>query len=250
MKNKISFKSQIPNTITSANLLTGCISICLTFQDKIVLASIFIFIAGVLDFFDGVAARLLHAYSDIGKILDSLADVVSFGVAPSFILFRLLNISIHPAFSTFDLRASSLLEYIVPCTAFLVAIFSAIRLAKFTIDDRQTVSFIGLPTPANAYLIASLPIILNDHSYLQGILLKPYILIPLVIILSLLLVSEIPMISLKFKNLTYKDNKPRFFLILSSLFLLIFMKVTAIPFIFILYILVSLIANPQKQAVS
>src|SRR6266542_1485884 len=162
MKNKITFKSQVPNIITSINLLAGCISICLTFQDKILFASLFIFIAGVLDFLDGVAARLLHAYSDIGKMLDSLADVISFGVAPSVILFRLLNISIHPAISGFELNATDIVEYIVPSLAFLVAVFSAIRLAKFTIDDRQTSSFIGLPTPANAFFIASLPLILND----------------------------------------------------------------------------------------
>ena len=250
MTNKVSIKSYIPNLITSLNLLIGCISIAFAFQDKILMASIFIFIAGVLDFLDGVAARVLHAYSDIGKMLDSLADVVSFGVAPSTILFKLLNISIHPGNSGFSFDSNNWIELVIPCTAFLIAIFSALRLAKFNIDVRQDSLFIGLPTPANAFLIASLPFILQDNLFLQGILLKIYVLIPLILILSILLVSDIPMISLKFKNLTYKDNQSRYILVLSSLFLLIFLKFSAVPIIFLLYITISFIDNPLKKAAS
>jgi CDP-diacylglycerol--serine O-phosphatidyltransferase len=237
----------IPNLITSLNLLTGCISIVFTFQDRVILASIFIFIAGVLDFFDGVAARLLHAYSDIGKMLDSLADVVSFGVAPSIILFNYLNVSIHPGISGFNYESTNWIEYLIPCTAFLIAIFSALRLAKFNIDERQTNIFIGLPTPANAFLIASLPFILKDNVLMQGFMLKIYFLVPMIFVLSFLLVSEIPMISLKFKNLTYRDNKSRFILIFSSLILAIFLRFTAVPLIFILYLVISLIDNPLKH---
>ena len=247
MSNHISIKSHIPNLITSINLLAGCISIALAFQDRIMLAAIFIFIAGVLDFFDGVAARLLNAYSEIGKMLDSLADVVSFGVAPSIILFNLLNISIHPGITGFNFDSINWIEYLIPLTAFLIAIFSAIRLAKFTIDDRQTSSFIGMPTPANAFLIASLPFILNDNSLMQGLLLKIYVLIPLIFVLSFLLVSEIPMISLKFKNLNYHENKSRFLLIILSLILIIFIRFSAAPIIFVLYLIISLIDKPVKQ---
>jgi CDP-diacylglycerol--serine O-phosphatidyltransferase len=250
MSNKNSFKSQIPNVITSANLLAGCLSIVFTFQDRLILASIFIFIAGVLDFFDGMAARLLHAYSEIGKMLDSLADVVSFGVAPSVILFNLLNISIHPGNPSFNYGSDNWMEFIIPCLAFLIAIFSALRLAKFNIDERQTSIFIGLPTPANAFLIASLPFILKDNTVAQGILLKIYILIPMIFVLSFLLISEIPMISLKFKNLSFNDNKSRFILIFSSVVLIVFLKFSAVPLIFFLYLLISLIDNPLKQNLS
>ena len=250
MSGKISIKSHIPNLITSTNLLVGCISISFAFQGNILFASILIFVAGVLDFLDGVAARVLHAYSDIGKMLDSLADVVSFGVAPSFILFRLLNTCIHPANSGFNLDSSNWIEYIIPCTAFLIAIFSAFRLAKFTIDDRQSSSFIGLPTPANAFLIASLPFIFHDNSFLQGLFLQTYVLIPLIFILSILLISDIPMISLKFKSLAYKDNKSRYLLLISSFILLLFLKFSAIPLIFLIYFIISLLDKPKQQAAS
>jgi CDP-diacylglycerol--serine O-phosphatidyltransferase len=203
-------------------------------------------VAGIFDFFDGVAARVLHAYSDIGKMLDSLADVVSFGVAPSVILFNLLSTSVHSEFSTFSYDSSGWIINSIPYSAFLVAIFSAIRLAKFNIDDRQTSSFIGMPTPANAFLIASLPFILKHHEFLQGLLLKIYVLIPLIIVLSFLLVSEIPMISLKFKNLSYQDNKSRYVLLVLSVILFVFLGISAVPAIFLLYIIISLIDNPQK----
>jgi CDP-diacylglycerol---serine O-phosphatidyltransferase len=247
MSDRIKIKSHIPNLITSLNLMVGCVSIVLAFQEKIILASIFIFVAGVLDFFDGVAARLLNAYSEIGKMLDSLADVVSFGVAPSAILFNLINVAIHPGYAGVDFRDSNWLEYLIPCSAFLIAVFSAFRLAKFNIDVRQTNSFIGLPTPANAFLIASLPFILKDSEFAQVFLLKIYFLLPLIVLLSFLLVSEIPMISLKFKNLTFRDNKPRYILLTASLLLLIFLNFLAVPIIFVLYLVISLVDSPQKQ---
>jgi CDP-diacylglycerol---serine O-phosphatidyltransferase len=247
MINAQTIKSHIPNLITSINLFVGCLAIVFAFQDRVILASIFIFIAGILDFFDGVAARLLDAYSEMGKMLDSLADVVSFGVAPSAVLFNLLNVSIQRTDPGFNLATSSLTECLVPCSAFVIAIFSALRLAKFNIDDRQTVSFIGLPTPANAFLIASLPFVLKDNELMQGLLLKVYIIVPLIFILSFLLVSEIPMISLKFKNLSFRDNKSKYILLLSSAFLLIFFTISAIPIIFVLYLIISLIDNSQEH---
>ncbi|HEY4787173.1 MAG TPA: CDP-alcohol phosphatidyltransferase family protein [Bacteroidales bacterium] len=243
------FTSHIPNLITSLNLLAGCISIVFTFHDQVLIASILIFVAGIFDFFDGLVARALKAYSDIGKMLDSLADIVSFGVAPSAILFNYLNISLHPGNPGFDLNSNNWMDYLIPCIAFLIAIFSAIRLAKFTIDERQTAFFIGVPTPANAFVIASLPFILQGNLMAQSILLKIYILVPLILVLSLLLVSEIPMISLKFKNLTYKDNKSRFILVISSLLLLILLRIKAFPIIFLLYLIISLIDNPQKSSI-
>ena len=250
MNDPKSFKSHIPNLITSVNLLIGCISISLSFQNKdhLLLASILIFVAGIFDFFDGMAARVLHAYSEIGKMLDSLADVVSFGVAPSAILYKLLIISINPENTLNAPELLGWLEQVIPYTAFLIAIFSAFRLAKFNLDERQVNSFIGIPTPANAFLIASLPFILHDNIVLQGLILRIYVLVPMIVLLSILLISDIPMISLKFKDLTYKNNKSRYILLIISFVLLILLRFSAVPFIFLLYIIISLIDKPQNLA--
>lgn len=241
MRNPNSITSNIPNFITSLNLFFGCMSIVLAFHDKLIWASVLIFAAGIFDFLDGLAARLLHAYSEFGKMLDSLADVVSFGVAPSSILFVILQKS---GLETSELFSGT---FLLSCSAFLIAVFSGLRLAKFNIDERQSTSFIGLPTPANAFLIASFPLIQLHNEAFSKLLLNPYILIPVIVILSLLLTSEIPMISLKFKNLSFKDNKSRFVLIVASVILLIVLQITAVPFIFILYLLISVIDNPQKK---
>lgn len=221
----------------------GCMSIVFAFQDRLVAASILIFIAGIFDFFDGFTARLLNAYSELGKSLDSLADMVSFGVAPSSILFQLISQAIqtnHPA-----LNANSWSELLIPATAFIVAVFSALRLAKFNIDERQTSSFIGVPTPANAFLIASLPFIIYNNDKM-GFLLNIYILIPTAIVLSLLLVAELPMISLKFKNFSFRDNKSKFILLIGSVVLLAIFQIAAFPLIFVMYLTISVIDNPQK----
>ncbi len=247
MKNSKSLVSFIPNFITSLHLLMGCLSIVFAFQDKLIVASVLIFIAGVLDFLDGLSARLLHAYSEFGKMLDSLGDVVSFGVAPSVIMFQLLNVAILRNNMDFNIESAGFFELLIPSSAFIIAIFSAYRLAKFNLDKRQGKFFIGIPTPANAFLIASLPFVLKDYEMVSDILLKIYILIPLIFILSFLLVSEIPIISLKFTNYTFRDNKSRFILLFVSLVLLVILKLSAYPFIFVFYLLISLIDNPQKH---
>jgi len=196
----------IPNTITCLNLFSGCISCVMAFQGEYLYAALFIYLASIFDFLDGMTASLLKAYSDMGKELDSLSDIISFGMAPGIILFSWLQ-TIAP-------ESNSFLPYI----AFLIPIFSALRLAKFNIDTRQESSFIGLPTPANAILIASL-ISLNQSSYLSNLLSNVWIIIALILVLSFLLISKLPMFSLKFKNLTWSDNKTRYiFLILSFIF--------------------------------
>ena len=248
MKNSKSLVSSIPNFITSLNLLMGCLSIVFAFQDKLIVASVLIFMAGVLDFLDGLFARLLKAYSPMGKELDSLADMISFGLAPSVIMFQLLNVAILRNNLDFNVESAGFLELLIPSSAFIIAIFSALRLAKFNLDKRQTKFFMGIPTPANAFLIASLPFVLKDYEMVSDILLKIYILVPLIFILSFLLVSEIPIISLKFTNYTFRDNKSRFILLVVSLVLLVILKISAYPFIFVFYLLISLIDNPlQKQ---
>lgn len=195
-------------------------------------ASYAIVIAAVFDFFDGMLARLLKAYSDIGKELDSLADVVSFGVLPAVIIYQLFALSSQPDFRITWLSYS----------AFIIVIFSALRLAKFNIDTRQSENFIGLPTPANALLIASFPLIIREsNTYFANFILNPWFLTIFSLMMSLLLVAEVPLISLKFKSLKFSENLLRYILILSSLILLLILKFEAVPIIILLYFLISFI---------
>ncbi|WP_423146338.1 CDP-diacylglycerol--serine O-phosphatidyltransferase [Rubrolithibacter danxiaensis] len=225
-------KKHIPNAITCFNLLSGCIGIVFAFEGKLIYAGYAIIIAAVLDFFDGVAARLLKAYSDIGKELDSLADMVSFGVLPSIIVYHLF------------LQAPQVgeLSLYLNFSAFIIAVFSALRLAKFNIDIRQTDNFIGLPTPANAMLIASLPVIIaKNNSFLSAYILNPFFLFIFCLAVSLLLVMELPLISLKFRNLNWAENKFRYILLFSGLIFILIFKFAAVPIIIFIYIILSII---------
>ncbi|MCF8367559.1 MAG: CDP-alcohol phosphatidyltransferase family protein [Bacteroidales bacterium] len=235
-------KKHIPNTITLINLFCGCLSVVFAFENNLIFASLFIGIAAVFDFFDGFMARILHAGSPIGKQLDSLADVVSFGLAPGVIIYQLLLMNINlPQWKLEGI-------YLIPLVAFLIPMFSALRLAKFNIDERQLEVFYGLPTPANALLIASIPLILNqstfvfglDYSFIKIILSNSFFLISLSLLLSWLLVAEIPLFSLKFKNFKWEKNKYRFFLIIISVILFVLVQFAAIPLIIFTYILLSL----------
>jgi len=222
----------IPNFVTCLNLFSGCLGIVFAFQDNLMWASYAIVIAAVFDFFDGMLARLLKAYSDIGKELDSLADVVSFGVLPAVIIYQLFALSSQPDFRITWLSYS----------AFIIVIFSALRLAKFNIDTRQSENFIGLPTPANALLIASFPLIIREsNTYFANFILNPWFLTIFSLMMSLLLVAEVPLISLKFKSLKFSENLLRYILILSSLILLLILKFEAVPIIILLYFLISFI---------
>jgi len=256
-------KKHIPNFITSLNLFCGCIAIALAFAGYqfLWISSLFIILAAVFDFLDGLAARLLKAYSEIGKQLDSLADMVSFGVAPSVIAFQVMNIAIgkedifnpnsHIYVLINKIQAVNYyltyrpIDYAFTLPAFLIAVFSALRLAKFNIDTRQTTSFIGVPTPANALFFASMPLILHfgQTGLLVDIILNPVILLCLIIVFSILLVSEIPLFSLKMKSLKWADNKTRFIFLGLSIILLAILTYKAIPFIIILYILSSIVSN-------
>jgi CDP-diacylglycerol--serine O-phosphatidyltransferase len=230
--------------------MMGCLSIVCAFQGKLITASVFIFIAGVLDFADGFAARLLHAGSEFGKMLDSLCDAVSFGAAPSFIMFQLLSRTLFGGYigCADNIGAASFIELLILTSAFVIAVFSVLRLAKFNLDERQTSYFVGVPTPANAFLIASLPFVLAEYDVVASFLLRIYVLVPMIFILSFLLVAEIPMISLKFKNLSLHDNRSRYLLLLISLVLLIILKVSAYPVIFVIYIILSIVDSPKKSS--
>jgi CDP-diacylglycerol--serine O-phosphatidyltransferase len=247
-------KKHIPNSITCGNLLCGCLGIMASFENQLNYAFYFVILAAVLDFLDGFTARLLKVSSAIGKDLDSLADMVTFGVLPGFIMFRMIKFS--------SMIAGNEVSLFFLLFSFLIPVFSAIRLAKFNNDPRQTDSFIGVPTPASTLLISSLgyilfgkfhpsacmdslSIILPANDPLKGLqfLNHPYYLCAITVVMSLLLVSEIPLFALKFKNFGWSDNKVRYLFLIIAVLLLIVFQVSALPFIILLYILLSVIIN-------
>jgi CDP-diacylglycerol--serine O-phosphatidyltransferase len=224
-------KKHLPNAITCANLFSGCIGIVFAFQQNLIVAAYALFLAAIFDFFDGFASRVLQSFSGIGKDLDSLADIVSFGVLPSVILYELF-LQAPPVAGI-----GSYLNFI----AFLIPVFSALRLAKFNTDTRQAEIFIGLPTPANAILIASFPLIIEQHPGLSGYILNPWVLACFVVVMCALLVAEIPLMSLKFKNRDFNKNIYRYLLLLFSAILVLFFKFAAVPVVIFIYILLSII---------
>jgi CDP-diacylglycerol--serine O-phosphatidyltransferase len=228
----------LPNLITMLSLVTGCIAITMTFNQRLVTASWLIGIAILFDFLDGFAARMLSAKSDLGKQLDSLADVISFGLAPGLIIFMLLTSSLRL------LVVNETVKALVPYISMLIPAFSALRLARFNIDARQTLHFHGLPTPANAIFLASLPLILStfppDHWIHRGIM-NVYFLGAISVVMPALLVSGIKLFGLKFTNFKWHDNLIKYIFLFVSLLLVIFLKFLAFPVIILFYILLSLI---------
>jgi CDP-diacylglycerol--serine O-phosphatidyltransferase len=242
---------QIPNIITSLNLLCGCVAIMFAVSGDLVSASFFAFAGIFLDFFDGLAARVLNAQSQVGLQLDSLADVVTSGVLPGIVMVQLLSealtgtsLDISAIFSSTSNNTS--IESYLPFIGLLIAVASGYRLAKFNVDTRQTTSFIGLPVPANTLLILSLPLILNFQASQQitELILTPWFLIIITLVSCVLLNAEIPLFGLKFKTWNFKDNAVRYLFLISSILLLVVLKFIAIPIIIFLYILVSLFWKP------
>ena len=224
----------IPNFITLGNLICGCLGIIMVLKSDFASASILMLVALILDFFDGFVARLLKISSEIGKQLDSLADVVTFGVVPSLIIYKLLeNSNIQPEY----------LKY----SAFILAAASALRLAKFNIDTRQSDSFIGLPTPANAMVVATFPFLINDYGRLGELVNNPWVLIAYVLIFSFLLNAELPLFALKFKNFGWKDNKIKFIFLIGCLLSLLAFKLAAVPLMILAYVLLSLGVMKRKS---
>jgi CDP-diacylglycerol--serine O-phosphatidyltransferase len=243
-------KRHLPNALTCVNLLCGCIALTFIFGGNLVVAAYFVGIAAVADFFDGLVARALRVSSPIGKDLDSLADMVSFGVVPGAIIYQLLahpsaGVLPHP-YSDFiyNVKAGATefeLSNPIAYLGFIVSIFSALRLAKFNNDTRQTTSFIGLPTPACTLVVASLPLILaNDAFGLKNFILNPLVLIALTVLLSGLLVAELPLFALKFKNLQWRGNRRRFIFVGLALGLVLWLKAAGIPLAVLLYVLLSI----------
>ena len=242
---------QIPNIITSLNLLCGCVAIMFAVSGDLVSASFFAFAGIFLDFFDGLAARVLNAQSQVGLQLDSLADVVTSGVLPGIVMVQLLSealtgtsLDITAIFSSTSNNTS--IESYLPFTGLLIAVASGYRLAKFNVDTRQTTSFIGLPVPANTLLILSLPLILSFQAGQQitEVILTPWFLIIITLVSCVLLNAEIPLFGLKFKTWNFKDNAVRYLFLIASILLLVVLKFIAIPIIIFLYILVSLFWKP------
>jgi CDP-diacylglycerol---serine O-phosphatidyltransferase len=236
-------KQYIPNALTTMNLLSGLVSLTLTFEGNYPYAALFIFIAAVFDFLDGNAARILKAYSELGKQLDSLADMVSFGVAPGIMMFQLLTAHCNGSCNALERM------HITPYLAMLIPVCSALRLAKFNIDLRQEVNFIGMPTPAIAIFFASVPLVifvqpnlfsLIHLDFLVSFFANTRILTILVVFFSYLLISDFRIFSMKFKNLGWKGNELRYILLICSIILLILFFLSAIPMIIILYVLISI----------
>lgn len=227
-------KRNIPNSLTCCNLICGCMACGFAFDGQYKYAVLMIIIGAVFDFFDGMVARALGVSSPIGKELDSLADVVTFGVAPSTILFSLFHEVQYP-----ELLLP--ITHLLPYTAFLMAAFSALRLAKFNLDERQHQQFIGLPTPANALFWGSL--VLGEHTFLVSLKSGAVYLFLLMLLFCILLICEVPMLALKFKNLGWADNKQKYVFLIGCLPLFL-LGTTSLAAIILWYIAVS-IAFPK-----
>ncbi len=236
-------KKEIPNLLTLGNLLAGCIGLWFVMQGDLVSASYCMFISLICDFFDGFLARALQAYSDLGKELDSLADMVSFGVLPAFILFSLVEQSCGTQCTV------GLLGFYKPFMVFALALMSAYRLAKFNIDTRQSDQFIGVPTPANGLFIASLPLIIHFQPEYSAYILSFKGLLIYSVVMSYLLVCELPLLAFKFKTWDWKSNQVKFIFLIFCIAALVMLKFAAIPVLVIAYILLSgliFLLNPNK----
>ena len=230
----MSIKQHIPNAITCGNLVSGCLSILFLTHNMPVKAAIMIFVAGLFDFLDGFAARLLHAHSPIGADLDSLSDVVSFGVAPGFIMYWLMSRS-------FDLPQWCIAGInVLPCLAFLLPVFSAIRLAKFNIDSTQKTTFRGIPAPGMAIFIASLPLALSQVHHLKDGVLSYWACLGIALIFSFMMVSRLRFFSFKMKSAKWNGNEVRWIFLLVTITSFVIFKWISLPFVMMFYVLLSI----------
>ncbi len=244
----MNIRQYIPNTITTLNLVCGLVSVTLAMEHNLTGAALLILLAAVFDYLDGTAARLLKAYSELGKQLDSLADLVSFGVAPGIIIFQLLSVHCEGGCNILERM------HIIPYLALLIPVCSALRLAKFNIDTNQEINFTGLPTPASAIFFASIPLILNlqPHiftlirlEFLLTLFANPRALAILAVFFSYLMVSDIRLFSMKLKSTGWKENNFRYIFLAFIAVMIILFSLSAIPFILIGYLLLSMIFQKQ-----
>jgi len=244
-------KKHIPNLITLLNLFCGSIAVIFAVEDNLFMAAVFVMLGIIFDFFDGFAARLLDVKSELGLQLDSLADMVTSGVVPGIVIFKLFektsgSFPYALDFSTTEWNDGT--TSFLPLIGLLVILASCYRLANFNIDTRQSDSFIGLPTPANTLFILSLPLVLmtNDIACVNELILNKWFLIGLTVFSCYMLNAEIPLFSLKMKTYGFKDNVVKYIFLILSVLLMVFLQFSAIPVIIVLYVLISVISNMKK----
>lgn len=256
----MSIKKHIPNLLTLLNLLSGTIAVFFAVKEQLVVAALFVFLGIFFDFFDGFAARLLKVQGELGKQLDSLADVVTSGVVPGIVMFQLILASVSNTTWTIkgqnisDLPMNEYLSivYFTAMIGLLITLAAAYRLAKFNIDERQTSSFIGLPTPAAALVVLSLPLIqayTNNELAIQ-LIESTWFLVGLTVLLCYFMNAEIPLFSLKFKDYGWKNNKIKYVFVVSTLILVILLQYIAIPLVIVLYVLLSLFEKTREKVSS
>ncbi|BDD07862.1 phosphatidylserine synthase [Fulvitalea axinellae] len=230
----------LANILTLGNVVSGCIGITLVFQGHLEWGAYMVWIGAVFDFFDGFAARLTKTSSPIGKELDSLADMVTFGVLPGVVVYTMLRILLPGT--------------LWPFAGFIIPAFSALRLAKFNVDDRQTTGFIGMPTPASTLFLTALPLVVRDNIFGLGDFVNtPWFLITISVVFCLLMISEIPMLAMKFKDYSLKNNIAKYLFILIAVSMLAILQLSGVPAVILVYILFSIIVhftskkeNPSK----
>ncbi len=227
------------------NVFCGCIAVVFAVMNQLETAALFVFLGIFFDFFDGLAARVLRVQSTLGVQLDSLADMITSGLVPGIVMYQLLGMSVYGGWNSgHALHGATLGEanlLLLPFLGFIITLASAYRLAKFNLDENQASSFIGLPTPANALLILSLPLILfyQNNDVLNSIILNQWFLIGLTFLSAFLLNSKLQLFALKFKNWGFKDNALRYIFIAISIVLLLTLKFLAVPAIIVFYVLSS-----------
>ena len=240
-------KKYIPNALTMGNLLSGCIAVLFAVHDQMEYVAIFVALGIFFDFFDGFFARLFYVQSEVGLQLDSLADMVTSGVVPGIVMYQLLlDATDIPWGASLDAY-----HFNIAYIGFIITMASAYRLAKFNVDDRQTNSFIGLPTPANTLFIISIPLILiyGEYAFAKAVFTNPYALIAITIVSAYMLNAEIHLFALKFKTWNFAKNKVRYLFLVASVVLIVFLQYVAIPLLIVLYVLLSLVF-PDKNIVS
>ena len=253
----MTFKKHVPNILTLLNLLSGTIAVFFAVKEQLVVAALFVFLGIFFDFFDGFIARLLKVQGELGKQLDSLADVVTSGVVPGIVMFQLILASVSNAewtikgqnISELPIKEYLSIVYLTAIIGLLITLAAAYRLAKFNIDERQTSSFIGLPTPAAALVVLSLPLIQQyTHNELAIYLIEStWFLVLLTLLLCYFMNAEIPLFSLKFKDYSWKNNVVKYIFILSTLLLVVVFQYVAIPLVIVLYVFLSLLTKKKHK---
>ena len=243
----MNIKKHIPNLLTLGNLLSGTIATILAVEEDFVSAGLFVVLGIFFDFFDGFVARLLNVSGELGKQLDSLADMVTSGVVPGIIMYQLLKNGIE---NVGDFSNDFEIINYIPYLGLILTLAACYRLAKFNIDTRQSESFIGLPTPAMSLFVISLPLILefSNYSFISGLIQNNFLLLGVTLILSYLMNAEIPLFSLKFKDFSFKNNAVKYLFLIASIVLIITLKYISIPLIIVIYVLLSVINNVQIES--